>query len=473
MDSKKIKFIAALFSVSILFGCNSTSDFSGNSNDSFSNEDYSQVEDSQILKINSDETKKTFGFADLSLDGQGISYPDTQNVIFIGNEGYKVSNGNFVQYTSSLSKRKVFTNAIASGLVNNSSVNSEKAIIILEGFLDLSDGKISDSDHSYFDEFDSDGKRKHQDIVYEIGSNKAILGTKNAKIAFGGLKIYAKEEGRENIIIQNITFWDAHGSTEIDTKIDSSSKASADNLVIEALKSSEKGMYSSVAKNIWVDHCSFTDGKCTDLIRNYNHDGAFDIKAVQNLTVSYCEFSNHDKVTLIAPNDDYKISEQRQITFHNNYYHDAVQRLPRSRGCQLHIYNNVYDKIGTSGNSGYSLGPGTGSLYIVENSYFGNFENPSNIVQYADKSSDFQSEYVSKFFQSGNNIQINNSNVKYDKAESLRDFEKYHLTDEKPWNIPYEYSKNMKSFSEAKQNVPNKAGANKEFKIVCVNGSTF
>lgn len=58
MDSKKIKFIAVLFSVLILFGFNSTSDFSGNSNDSFSNEDYSQVEDSQILKINFGETKK-------------------------------------------------------------------------------------------------------------------------------------------------------------------------------------------------------------------------------------------------------------------------------------------------------------------------------------------------------------------------------------------------------------------------------
>lgn len=132
MDSKKIKFIATLFSVSILFGCNSTSDFSGNSNDSFSNEDYSQVEDSQILKINSGETKKTFGFADLSLDGQGISYPDTQNVIFIGNEGYKVSNGNFVQYADKSSdfQSEYVSKFFQSGnniQINNSNVKYDKA----------------------------------------------------------------------------------------------------------------------------------------------------------------------------------------------------------------------------------------------------------------------------------------------------------------------------------------------------------
>lgn len=76
--------------------------------------------------------KKTFGFADLSLDGQGISYPDTQNVIFIGNEGYKVSNGNFVQYADKSSdfQSEYVSKFFQSGnniQITNSNVKYDKA----------------------------------------------------------------------------------------------------------------------------------------------------------------------------------------------------------------------------------------------------------------------------------------------------------------------------------------------------------
>ena len=99
------------------------------------------------------------------------------------------------------------------------------------------DSVISDSDHSYFDSFDSStNARSHGDISYEIGSNKAIIGVNSAKLAFGGLAAKANaSKPAENIIIQNIIFWDAHGSTEKDTTSsgNSDSKASADNLVFE------------------------------------------------------------------------------------------------------------------------------------------------------------------------------------------------------------------------------------------------
>nr|MCR5724473.1 polysaccharide lyase family 1 protein [Treponema sp.] len=364
------------------------------------------------ITVTPGESITTYGWADMANESAGMSYPDTDNIIYIGDDGYKVGSGELTAYTSSLTKRMVFTNAIASGSVSSSSVNTTAAIIVVSGTVDLGDGVISDSDHSYYDEFDSSTyARLHDDITYEIGSNKAIIGVNSAKLAYGGL--YAKatsSKPAENIIIQNVIFWDAHGSTEQDTTYNSKSKASIDNLVFEATFSSYKATY--LPHNIWIDHCVFTDGTCSDLTRNYHHDGSLDVKAAQYMTVSYCEFTNHDKVTLLAPNENYTKAEDRQITFHHNYYHDAIQRMPRSRGCQVHIYNNYYDSIGTSGNGGYTLGPGINSQYIVENNYFGSWYTSSCLVKYFDGSAS-SDDTLSKFYQSGNNVTISNSNVSY------------------------------------------------------------
>ena len=415
----------------------------------------------------------TYGWADVG----NMAYPNTKNIIYIGDDGYKVGSGSLTAYTASQTKRLTFTNAIASGSVSSATVNTTSAIIILSGTIDLSDGKISDTDHSYYDSFDSSThKRNHEDITYEIGSNKTILGVNSAKIAFGGLKIYANKAKRENIIIRNIIFWDAHGSTEEDTSYNSKSKASVDNLVLECnsndavTDSNGFVKYNNVPTNIWIDHCVFTDGTCSDLERNFNHDGSLDMKAGKNVTVSYCEFTNHDKVTLLAPGDKYVDPEQRQITFHHNYYHGAVQRMPRSRGCQLHIYNNYYNSIGTSGNGGYALGPGIGSQYIVEGNYFGSFQQ--KIVQYADSSASASASTLSKFYQKDNSKTLTSSDVKFDSAEKVKDWSA-HETSTAPWTITYDYQ--AESYSVLPELIPNAAGADKSgySKIINVNGTVY
>lgn len=415
----------------------------------------------------------TYGWADVG----NMTYPNTKNIIYIGDDGYKVGSGSLTAYTASQTKRVTFTNAIASGYVSSSIVNTTSAIIILSGTVDLSDGKISDTDHSYYDSFNSSThKRNHEDITYEIGSNKTILGVNSAKIAFGGLKIYANKAKRENIIIRNIIFWDAHGSTEEDTSYNSKSKASVDNLVLECnskdavTDSNGFVKYNNVPTNIWIDHCVFTDGTCSDLERNFNHDGSLDMKAGKNVTVSYCEFTNHDKVTLLAPGDKYVDPEQRQITFHHNYYHDAVQRMPRSRGCQLHIYNNYYNAIGTSGNGGYALGPGIGSQFIVEGNYFGSFQQ--KIVQYADSSTNESASTLSKFYQKDNSKTLTSSDVKFDSAEKVKDWSA-HETSTAPWTITYDYK--AESYSVLPELIPNAAGTDKSgySKIINVNGTVY
>lgn len=411
----------------------------------------------------------TFGWADVG----SMAYPDTTNIIYIADDGYKVGSGSLTSYTTSQTKRVTFTNAIASGSVSSSKVGTTDAIIILSGTVDLSDGAISDSDHTYYDSFDSTSHaRTHGDITYEIGSNKTIIGVNTAKVAFGGLIIKAESISKpgSNIIIRNITFWDAHGSTEYDTSYESSSKASADNLALEGKQNSAKTGYDYIPTNIWIDHCVFTDGTCSDLERNYNHDGSLDMKAGKNVTVSYCEFTNHDKVTLLAPNDYITDPEERQITFHHNYYHGAVQRMPRSRGCQLHIYNNYYNDIGTSGNNGYALGPGIGSQYIVEGNYFGSFQN--KIVQYADSSTSTSATTLSKFYQKNNSKTLTSSDVKFDSAEAIKNWSE-HETSTAPWTITYDYTAD--SCSDLPTTIPNKAGADKSgySKVISVNGTVY
>ena len=142
------------------------------------------------------KVEQTGGFFDLA----GATYPSKAQVITISDE----------THPNPVKKRQAFTRAIS---------GDKSKVILLEGTIDLSDGKISDSDHSYYDAFDkTTHKRLHADIVFDIGSNTTILGTKNARIAFGGLRIKASEKQKaENIIIRNVEFYDAHGSTEYDT----------------------------------------------------------------------------------------------------------------------------------------------------------------------------------------------------------------------------------------------------------------
>ena len=319
----------------------------------------------------------TYGWADMANGGTGLSYANPANLTLINDANYPVM----------VNKRTAFTNVI-----NSDSIT----FIIISGDIDLSDGKINDNDKSWFDQFNPNPpySRVNGDITFNIGSNTTLIGINNARIMFGGLQI----RGKSNVIIRNVTFWDAHGSTANDTTKPgySDSKAGIDALVIQG-----------ASNGVWVDHCKFTDGTCDDMIRNYNHDGALDIPQGKNITVSWTEFTNHDKVMLVAGSDSASnaVAEDRQITLHHNYFHATTQRMPRTRGTQMHVYNNYYNNIGVYGNNGSFMGPGWGAQFIVENNYFGSKLGNKNIEW-------FDTEpllYPVKFYYAGNNIADANS----------------------------------------------------------------
>ena len=127
--------------------------------------------------------------------------------------------------------------------------------------------------------------------------------------------------------------------------------------------------------HIWIDHSSFQDGPETVekyFGRKYEHrDGLVDItNEADYITISYSTFENHNKTMLIGSSDS-KISDEGKlhVTLHHNYFHNAVQRLPRVRFGQVHVYNNYFASDTTNGEYAYAyaLGVGKKSQIYAEN----------------------------------------------------------------------------------------------------------
>jgi len=363
----------------------------------------------------------TYGWADIANGGAGMTYANPENFILIDD----------INYPNPANKYMAFIRAnIPSPTINNNNgvisgtVNDNPKFIIISGDIDLSNGRINDNDKSFYDQFGPapNYNRINANIILNLGSNTTIIGINNARIMFGGVRI----NNKSNIIIRNVTFWDAHGSTDQDTRYFPDSKASIDALEIRG-----------TSNGIWIDHCRFTNGTCSDMIRNFNHDGALDIPAGKNITVSWNEFTNHDKVMLVAGDDSLINVFDRQITLHHNYFHSTTQRMPRTRGTQMHVYNNYYNNIGVPGNNGYAMGPGVNAQFIVENNYFGSVRS-NLIVSYYDSAG-----YPAIVWSRGNNQTVRKSI--HDKTDDI-----------KPWVPGYTYS--LINNSELPTLIPERAG---------------
>lgn len=130
-------------------------------------------------------------------------------------------------------------------------------------------------------------------------------------------------------------------------------------------------------KNIWVDHCTFTDGRFPDREaplgfhgeRVQRHDGLLDIEDGSDfITVSDSRFTDHDKAILIGSGDGRGDRDRGhlKVTFVRNLFTDIVQRGPRVRFGQVHVVNNVY----RGRNTLYALGVGVESAIFSERNVF-------------------------------------------------------------------------------------------------------
>lgn len=169
-----------------------------------------------------------------------------------------------------------------------------------------------------------------------VRSNKTILGVGNdAKIYGSGLSIYSgngednpQESSVNNIIIQNLTF-----------------QAAPDDAI-----NIQGGSH-----HIWVDHCTFTDGPNGPLS---DVDGQLDFKRGSDyLTVSYCLFTKHKKMSLIGHSNKVGDIDRGflRATYDHNFFNDlggtASSRHPRVRFGIVHVLNCFIQGVGKDRNT--------------------------------------------------------------------------------------------------------------------------
>ncbi|MFF5653140.1 hypothetical protein ACFY8N_32665 [Streptomyces collinus] len=130
-------------------------------------------------------------------------------------------------------------------------------------------------------------------------------------------------------------------------------------------------------RNIWIDRCTFTDGRFPDRAaplgfhgeRVQRHDGLLDIEDGSDfVTVSDSRFEDHDKAILIGSGDGRGDRDRGhlKVTFARNLFSDIVQRAPRVRFGQVHVVNNVHRGRAPL----YALGVGVESAIFSERNVF-------------------------------------------------------------------------------------------------------
>ncbi len=146
---------------------------------------------------------------------------------------------------------------------------------------------------------------------------------------------------KHNVIVENLKFHDAVENTN-------------DIQAIEVRTNSY---------DIWVDHCEFSD---------YT-DGLLDIgRGSHNATVSWSEFSDHDKVMLLGWSNDASTNDQNlTVTVHHNYFHNLDYRLPWVKFGKAHVFNNVYENWSSAEHDAVRSTQGA-QVYVEKNSFNGN-----------------------------------------------------------------------------------------------------
>ena len=195
-------------------------------------------------------------------------------------------------------------------------------------------------------------KNQSKSITVHIPSNTSIIGMDNAKLKGVNLVLDS-----DNVIIRNIQFespYDYFPSWDPNDGPEGNWNSQYDSISIKG------------GTHIWIDHSSFQDGPETVekyFDRKYEHrDGLVDItNEADYITISYSTFENHNKTILIGSSDS-KISDEGKlhVTLHHNYFHNVVQRLPRVRFGQVHVYNNYFASDTTNGEYAYAYALGVG-----------------------------------------------------------------------------------------------------------------
>jgi pectate lyase len=151
----------------------------------------------------------------------------------------------------------------------------------------------------------------------EVGANKTLDG-RGARVVIAGHGLVVA--GRRNVIVENLVFRDGAGD--------------ALHLV-------------DGAADVWIDHSSFSRFG----------DGLVDVtRGATDVTISWCRFSEHDKVVLIGASPAHDGDRAIRVTLHHNHFERTGERHPRLRFGKVHAYNNYYEAWGSYGAAASMLG---------------------------------------------------------------------------------------------------------------------
>ncbi|MGC0332790.1 pectate lyase [Streptomyces sp. SAI-170] len=209
--------------------------------------------------------------------------------------------------------------------------------------------------------------RQAERVVLRVGSHTTIVGLGDDAVLKGAS---LQVRGADNVIVRNLELRDAYDCFPVwqpNTGGLGDWKTAYDNLWLAG------------ATHVWVDHVTASDkghpdeDEPTYFGRNYlRHDGLLDITNASDLvTVSWSRFVGHDKAMLIGNSDSATADRGRlRVTLHHNQFESVVQRAPRVRFGQVHLYNNRYVVPEDVHDYRYSIGVSTESAVYAENNAF-------------------------------------------------------------------------------------------------------
>jgi len=213
-----------------------------------------------------------------------------------------------------------------------------------------------------------------------IGSNKTIVGLCGAEL-HGHVDIV----GSSNVIVRNIKIVGyGVGNCALDPAYDSTVGCSSGNDAVTV----ERG------NHIWFDHDDISDGT----------DGNLDITlGADDVTVSWTKFhytartdntgndstgaAGHRYSNLIGGSDNSSADMGKlNVTWHHNWWADrVVERQPRVRYGQNHLFNNLW----TSSGDNYCVRAGTNAHILLENNAFVGVKTPTEFNSTADQGTSY------------------------------------------------------------------------------------
>jgi pectate lyase len=194
-----------------------------------------------------------------------------------------------------------------------------------------------------------------------IGSNKTVIGACGGQATIRGT---VQIDGSSNVILRNIRVVGYNCTDNADCQ------SGADAVLLDG------------ATRVWIDHCDISDGS----------DGNLDIvNASDYVTVSYTKFSytgrsgGHQFSNLVG-NDDSKTGDtgHLRVTWHHDWWANrVVERQPRVRFGQNHLFNNLW----TSSGDNYCVGVGVNSNILTERNVFNGVSDPIESSSYSNGAS--------------------------------------------------------------------------------------